>query len=56
MRSRWMKRKLGPTPLPEADLMVEDGALSKADAVAAVVEEAELLRASVKIGSVAQIV
>jgi hypothetical protein len=48
--------QVGTHPLPEADLMVEDGALSKADAVAAVVEEAELLHASVKIGSVAQIV
>ena len=43
-------------PLPESDLMVEDGAPSEGEAVAAVVEEAELLHASVKIGSVAQIV
>ena len=43
-------------PLPESDLMVEDGAPSEGQAVAAVVEEAELLHASVKIGSVAQIV
>jgi hypothetical protein len=43
-------------PAPESDLMVEDSAPSEGDAVAAVVEEAELLHASVKIGSVAQIV
>jgi predicted PurR-regulated permease PerM len=41
-------------PLPESDLMVEDGAPSEGEAVAAVVE-AELLHASIKIGSVAQI-
>lgn len=42
-------------PLPESDLMVEDGAPSEGEAVAAVVEEAELLHASIKIGSIAQI-
>jgi predicted PurR-regulated permease PerM len=46
----------GTHPAPESDLMVEDSAFSEGNAVAAVVEEAELLHASVKIGSVAQIV
>jgi len=46
----------GTHSAPESDLMVEDSAPAEGDALAVVVEEAELLHASVKIGSVAQIV
>jgi predicted PurR-regulated permease PerM len=46
----------GTHSAPESDLMVEDSAPAEGDALAVVVEEAELLHASVKIGTVAQIV
>jgi predicted PurR-regulated permease PerM len=48
--------QMGTHPAPEFDLMVEDSPASEGDAFAAVAEEAELLHASVKVGSVAQIV